>query len=75
MSTPPGARQNGRMSSTSGPFVRPRNDRVLGGVCAAVANRFGWDVTLTRVLTVVAGFIAGAAVIAYVVLWIVVPED
>ena len=75
MPTPADARQNGRMSSASGPFVRPRNGRVIGGVCAAVANRFGWDVTLTRVLTVVAAFFAGAAVIAYVVLWIVVPED
>jgi len=69
------ARQNGGMSNASGPFVRPRNGRVLGGVCAAVANRFGWDVTLTRVLTVVASFFAGAAVIVYIVLWVVVPEE
>jgi len=69
------ARHNGGMSSTSGPFVRPRNGRVLGGVCAAVANRFGWDVTLTRVLTVVASLFAGAAIIVYIVLWIVVPEE
>ena len=65
----------GCMSNASGPFVRPRNGRVLGGVCAAVANRFGWDVTLTRVLTVVASLFAGAAVVVYIVLWIVVPED
>lgn len=63
------------MSNASAPFVRPRNGRVIGGVCAAVARRFGWDVTLTRVLTVVAAFFAGAAIIVYVVLWIVVPED
>jgi phage shock protein PspC (stress-responsive transcriptional regulator) len=62
------------MSSASGPFVRPRNGRVIAGVCAAVANRFGWDPTLVRVLTVVASLFAGAAVIVYVVLWIVVPE-
>lgn len=68
-------RQNGCMSSASAPFVRPRNGRVIAGVCAAVANRFGWDVTLTRVLTVVAAFFAGAAIIVYIVLWVVVPED
>ena len=62
------------MSTASGPFVRPRSGRVLGGVCAAVANRFGWDVTLVRVLTVIASLFAGAALIVYVVLWIVVPE-
>ena len=63
------------MSSASGPFVRPRNGRVIAGVCAAVANRFGWDPTLVRVLTVVAAFFAGAAILIYVVLWIVVPEQ
>jgi phage shock protein PspC (stress-responsive transcriptional regulator) len=63
------------MSSASGAFVRPRQGRVIGGVCAAVARRFGWDVTLTRVLTVVAAFLAGSAVIVYIVLWIVVPEE
>lgn len=62
------------MSSASGPFVRPRNGRVIAGVCAAVANRFGWDPTLVRVLTVVASLFAGAAILIYVVLWIVVPE-
>lgn len=69
------ARQTGRMSSASGSFVRPRNGRVLAGVCAAVANRFGWDPTLVRVLTVVASLFAGAAILIYVVLWIVVPEE
>lgn len=69
------AGHHGCMSNASAPFVRPRNGRVIGGVCAAVARRFGWDVTLTRVLTVVAAFFAGAAIIVYVVLWIVVPED
>lgn len=68
------ARQTGLMSSASGPFVRPRNGRVIAGVCAAVANRFGWDPTLVRVLTVVASLFAGAAILIYVVLWIVVPE-
>jgi len=63
------------MSSASGSFVRPRNGRVLAGVCAAVANRFGWDPTLVRVLTVVASLFAGAAILIYVVLWIVVPEE
>jgi phage shock protein PspC (stress-responsive transcriptional regulator) len=74
MSREPPARQDGGMSA-SGTFVRPRQGRVIGGVCAAVARRFGWDVTLTRVLTVVAAFLAGSAIIVYIVLWIVVPEE
>lgn len=62
------------MSTASGPFLRPRNGRVIAGVCAAIANRFGWDVTLVRVLTVVAALFAGAAVVVYIAFWIAVPE-
>jgi phage shock protein PspC (stress-responsive transcriptional regulator) len=69
------ARHHGRMSSASASLVRPRQGRVIAGVCAGIARRFGWDLTLTRVLTVVAAFFAGSAVLIYIVLWIVVPED
>lgn len=48
---------------------------MIAGVCAGIARRFGWDLTLTRVLTVVAAFFAGSAVLIYIVLWIVVPEE
>ena len=75
MSGGPPARHHGRMSSASGTLTRPRQGRVIAGVCAGVARRFGWDLTLTRVLTVVAAFFAGSAVLIYIVLWIVVPEE
>jgi len=63
------------MSDTTAPLVRPRTGRMIAGVCAAVARRFGWDPTLVRVLTVLAAFFAGAAVLVYIVLWIVIPEE
>ncbi|QEO10511.1 PspC domain-containing protein [Protaetiibacter larvae] len=63
------------MSATPGPLIRPRSNRVFGGVCAAVARRFGWDVALVRVLTVVAALLTGAALIVYLVLWVVVPSE
>lgn len=66
--------QTGGMSASAS-LIRPRTGRVIGGVCAAVADRFGWDVTLVRVLTVVAALFAGAAIVVYIVLWIVVPEE
>lgn len=54
---------------------RPRNGRVIGGVCAALARRFGWDVTLVRVLTVVSLLIPGPQLIFYVIAWIVIPGE
>ena len=51
-------------------------NKVLSGVCAGIADYFGWDVTLTRVayifLTI---FTAFSGVLAYIVMAIVMPED
>lgn len=57
------------------PLVRPRNSRVIAGVCRAVANRFGWSTTLVRVLAVLAVLFAGLSLWAYVLLWIVIPNE
>ncbi|GGD38814.1 hypothetical protein GCM10010915_19520 [Microbacterium faecale] len=57
------------------PLVRPRNGRVIAGVCRAVANRFGWSTTLVRVLAVLAVLFAGLSLWAYVLLWIVIPNE
>jgi phage shock protein C len=54
---------------------RPRNGRVIGGVCAALARRFGWDVTLVRVLAVVSILIPGPQVLAYIIAWAIIPGE
>lgn len=54
---------------------RPRTGRVIGGVCAALARRFGWDVTLVRVLTVVSLLLPGPQLLIYVIAWIVIPGE
>jgi phage shock protein PspC (stress-responsive transcriptional regulator) len=54
---------------------RPRNGRVIAGVCAAVARRFGWNITVVRILTVLSVLIPGPQVIIYIVLWILIPQE
>lgn len=54
---------------------RPKTGRVIAGVCAAVARRFGWSVTVVRLLTVLSILIPGPQVIIYIVLWILIPQD
>jgi phage shock protein C len=54
---------------------RPRTGRVIGGVCAALATRFGWDVTLVRVLAVASLLLPGPQLIFYVIAWIVIPSQ
>ena len=47
--------------------------RIIAGVCAAVADRFGISRFLVRVIFVIFGFV-GAGEIAYIVLWILIPR-
>ena len=51
------------------------NDRVLGGVCAGLAEYFDFDPTLVRVayvlLTLCTAF---SGLLAYIILWIVMPD-
>jgi phage shock protein PspC (stress-responsive transcriptional regulator) len=58
-----------------GQLVRPRHGRVIGGVCAGIARRFGLSTTLVRVLFVVSVILPGPQVLLYVALWIFMPSD
>jgi phage shock protein C len=52
-------------------LVRDRKGRMLAGVCAGVAQYFGLDVTLVRVIVAVVSVITGGAgVLAYLVQWV-----
>ena len=58
------------------PLVRPIIGRQIAGVCAAVAQAYGWDVSLIRVLAVVGLFFSGGLVaVAYLAGWIGIPEE
>jgi phage shock protein PspC (stress-responsive transcriptional regulator) len=54
---------------------RSRNDRIIAGVCAGIARRFGWSPTATRVGYVLLSILSAAfpGILVYVVLWIVLP--
>jgi len=55
-------------------LVRRTHDKMLGGVCAGLADYLGVDATLVRVLTVLAAFFSlGTVVVAYVVAWALMP--
>lgn len=56
-------------------LLRPRNGRMVGGVCAAFARTYGWNVTIVRIILVVAGLHAGIGLIAYIIAWIIIPEE
>ena len=53
---------------------RSRSDRILGGVCAGLAEFFGVDPILIRLAFVLVTLAQGAGVLIYVLLWILMPE-
>lgn len=56
-------------------LYRDPQNSMLGGVCSGLAYYLNIDVTIVRLLTVVLFFLSATTVgIAYIVLWIVVPE-
>lgn len=56
-------------------LYRSKSDRVLGGVCAGLGNFFTIDPVLVRVLWAVSFFIGGVGLLAYLVAWIIIPEE
>lgn len=66
---PPGPASYRRLTRTSW-------DAPVSGVCGGIARYLGVDPTLVRVLTVIAAiFTFPAALIAYAVLWAVIPKE
>jgi phage shock protein C len=57
-------------------LYRSRTQRMLAGVCGGFAEYANTDPTIVRVLFVaVALFTGGAALLAYPILWAVIPEE
>ena len=57
-----------------GQLTRPRNGRMIAGVCAGLSLHYGWDLSLVRVLTALLIVFTGVGIIAYLVAWLVIPE-
>ncbi len=55
-------------------LYRSRSDRKLAGVCAGIADYFGWDPTLVRVGWIVLTLMGGSGILLYLILWLVMPE-
>lgn len=56
-------------------LVRPRDGRVIAGVCAGLARRFGTSATTMRVLFVLSLLLPGPQVLIYLALWVLMPEE
>jgi phage shock protein C len=63
-------------SNESKVLARSRKGRMVAGVCAGLAEYFGIDVTLVRVVVaVIAVITGGVGVLAYLAAWAIIPEE
>jgi phage shock protein PspC (stress-responsive transcriptional regulator) len=53
---------------------RPRGGRMIAGVCAALAQRFGMKPWQVRVLFVLSCILPGPQFLIYIALWIILPS-
>ena len=57
-------------------LVRPRDGRMIAGVCAGIGEYLGIDANIIRlVFAVLTIFSIGAGALVYLVAWAVVPEE
>jgi phage shock protein PspC (stress-responsive transcriptional regulator) len=48
---------------------------MIAGVCAGFALHYGWNLNLVRVITALVALFTGVGAIAYLVAWVVIPEE
>lgn len=57
-------------------FYRPRQDRILGGVCAGLARRWGitpWGMRWLFIIVLIV--LPGSPLLIYPILWIFMPDE
>lgn len=56
-------------------LYRSRTNAVIAGVCGGLAAYFGTDPTWIRLAFVLLFFLGGAALLLYIIMWIIVPLE
>lgn len=56
-------------------LFRSRTDRMIAGVCGGIAKYFDIDPTIIRLLWVFIILLGGSGILAYIICWIVIPEE
>ena len=65
-----------QLPSASGGLYRSRSNAMIAGVCAGIAEHYGWSITGTRVVYVLLSILSAAfpGILVYLILWLVLPR-
>lgn len=56
-------------------LYRSRRDRMIGGVCGGLAEYLDTDPTIIRLALALSILLGGAGILAYLIMWIIIPEE
>jgi phage shock protein PspC (stress-responsive transcriptional regulator) len=56
-------------------LTRPQEGKMIAGVCAGLAQRFGWNPNLVRLLFVLSCLLPGPQFVIYLALWVLMPKQ
>lgn len=51
-----------------------KEDSIIGGVCAGIASHFDIDPVLVRLLAILVALAFGGGILAYLILWLIIPR-
>ena len=60
---------------TTTTLTRPQQGKVIAGVCAGLAQRFGWNANVVRLLFLLSCLLPGPQFLIYIVLWAFIPSE
>lgn len=63
------------MNTSAHTLTRPRHNRMLGGVCAGIAQRFGLAPITVRALFLLSCLLPGPQFLVYLALWVLLPQE
>lgn len=63
------------MDQPTNKLYRSTTDRKIGGVCGGLAKYFSIDPTIIRLLFVLGLLLVGGTFWAYLIMWIIIPEN
>jgi phage shock protein PspC (stress-responsive transcriptional regulator) len=55
-------------------LTRPQSQKMIAGVCAGLAARYGWKASKVRLLFVLSCLLPGPQFVVYLVLWALMPK-
>ena len=56
-------------------LIRPSEGRMIAGVCAGLARRFGFTPTAVRIAFMISCILPGPQFVIYLALWVLMPSE